>query len=432
MTLAGSTVQGFNVTFSPTQAYQTFESTMLIKVPMTVAPGVYSLVVGASCAGLNRAATFTITVSAALVQYDILLSASPVGGGTTYPSPGTYEQTPGTSVTVAALPSPDWVFDHWDLNGTPIESSQFLTTTVSQNNTVLTAFFIYQPKTSQPTATVDFFAQGYSGAKIEVDGSNYSLPASFSWPLGSSHNISASSFQASGSRVDFLGWATSLGGTQSSNATDLRLITSQSQYIVANYQEQVLARLSFVDATGRQLNPQDATMLGPSGGFSIQSNQSVWLVSGAHYSLLSARIMGVEVAPIGASADIFVGGSSRMVTFPLLVYGAQVKVVDIFGMPLEGALVSLTTINGQSMSMSTNTTGEASFKGIPYGVYTADVSYMGVSYRVNQNAMGDNPVTMTLTLSYPLAATVLVVAGVSFYTVIRRMRRVTHPDYLIR
>jgi hypothetical protein len=390
--------------------------------------GVYSFEVMASSGTLTRAISFGLAIAAKPSQYVLQLSASPTEGGTTGPSPGRYEYAPGTSITVAALAAPDWVFDHWNLNGTFVGNSKLLTTTVNQNNTVLTAVFSYQPTSSNATASVVFLAQGYSGAPIEVDGSNYSLPAYFNWDLGSSHNITAFSLSRSVTRVDFLGW----GNVQSSNTTTLHLVTNQSAYVLVNYREQVLTQLIFVDSAGRQLNPQNAILLGPSGGISVQSNQSVWLLPGAHYSLLSAEVMGVEVAPSGASADVIVAGPSQIFTLPLLVYDAQVKVVDIFGMPLKNVLVSLTTIDGQSMNATTDSSGEARFSDVPYGIYSAHVSYVGISYAIAQNSVGDIPVTLTLTFSYPLAVAVLVVANTSSFMVLRRIRRRRREDYLFR
>jgi hypothetical protein len=384
--------------------------------------GVYSFEIRVDSGTFARAVSFGLAIVTKPSQYVLRMSASPTEGGTTGPSPGKYEYAPGTSITVAALAVPGWVFDCWDLNGTFVGDSELLTTTVDQNNTVLTAVFSYQPSSSDATASVVFLAQGYSGAQIEVDGSNYSLPAHFKWDLGSSHNITAFSLPGSATRADFLSW----GNVQSSNITTLHLITNHSTYVLVNYQEQVLTQLIFVDSAGKQLNLRNAILLGPSGGSSVQSNQSVWLSSGAHYSLLSAEVMGVEVAPTGASAEFIAGGPTRMVTFSLLVYDAQIKVVDIFGMPLEGAAVSLTTISGQNMSASTDSAGDARFNGIPLGIYSADVSYMGISYRISQNSMGDNPVTVTLTLSYPLAAIVLVVAGLSLATLVHGRRKKTY------
>jgi hypothetical protein len=401
---------------------------MSIRVSPTLGTGVYSFEVVASCGSLTKAASFGLAIAAKPAQYVLQLSASPIGGGTTGPSPGKYEYAPGTSITVAALAAPDWVFDHWNLNGTFVGSSELLTMTVDQDNTVLTAVFSHQSMSSNATALVAFLAQGYSEAPIEVDGSNYSLPAAFTWALGSSHNITAFSLTRSATRVDFLGW----GNIQSSNTTTLHLVTNQTAYVLVNYQEQVLTQLIFVDSAGKQLNPQNAILLGPSGGISVQSNQSVWLSWGAHYSLLSAEFMGAEVAPSGASADVIVAGPSQTYTLSLLVYDAQVKVVDIFGTPLKNALVSLTTIDGQTTNATTDSSGEARFSDVPYGIYSAHVNYMGVSYTIAQDSIGDTPVTLTLTLSYPLFASVLVVANTSSFMVLRRMKRKRHEDSTFR
>ena len=145
-------------------------------------------------------------------------------------------------------------------------------------------------------------------------------------------------------------------------------------------------------------------------------------MSGARYILVSATFMDTEVVPVGSSPEVFVGGSSGTVSLPLDVYGAQVKVVDLFGMPLGGVHVTLVTQGGYSGTVVTNSSGVARFNQIPFGTYTGEVSYIGASYSISQSSVGDNPLTVTVVLSYPLAGAALVVAAVSFYVVLRRVR----------
>ncbi len=61
-------------------------------------------------------------------------------GGTTDPSPGTYVYETPTNVVVEAIPSADYLFDHWELDDVDIGSDNPITVYVGSNHT-LKAFF---------------------------------------------------------------------------------------------------------------------------------------------------------------------------------------------------------------------------------------------------------------------------------------------------
>jgi hypothetical protein len=74
------------------------------------------------------------------------LSITTTAGGTTNPTPRTYayiyEQ--GTVVSVSALPSTGYYFDHWQLDGAPAGTTNPMSVTMNTNH-ALKAFFVYSP-----------------------------------------------------------------------------------------------------------------------------------------------------------------------------------------------------------------------------------------------------------------------------------------------
>jgi len=64
-------------------------------------------------------------------------------GGTTSPAPGTYEYDKGSTVSIVAVPSTGYVFDHWVIDG-EINHSNPITLTLDTNKRV-EAYFASAP-----------------------------------------------------------------------------------------------------------------------------------------------------------------------------------------------------------------------------------------------------------------------------------------------
>ena len=84
-----------------------------------------------------------------VVTYKLKIEATT--GGTTNPAPGTYTYAAGTQVQVTANPSPGYVFDRWELNGTNVGATPTYTVTMNANY-VLKAFFKTAP--TPPTVSI--------------------------------------------------------------------------------------------------------------------------------------------------------------------------------------------------------------------------------------------------------------------------------------
>ncbi|MDA4127888.1 MAG: carboxypeptidase-like regulatory domain-containing protein [Thaumarchaeota archaeon] len=416
---------GISVSFSPPQGGSSFTSIMQVQVSPSVSSGTYYITIRASSGGLTSTASYALSLSASHSHETLLVTALPPDGGTTSPSPNSYEFAPNATLLAIAYPATGFAFDHWALDGNSLGNSPLIIVNVGRNNSVLAAIFSPQNVSTQPAADVTFQARGVSAPAILVDGKSYSLPAAFSWPTGSRHNISASSISNSEVRGQFQGWT---GSVQSSSET-LSLAASPGMYIVANYQALLLTKLLFVDSRGNQLYPQNVTLLGPSGTLTVLGTSQLWLVSWGHYLIQSVSLSGITVAPSVAAGNIIVTASPGTYTVPLPVHGVQVRITDIFGEPLMGAAVSITTGDGRSITSHSDGDGVAHFPQFPQGPFTAHVDYLGLSYDVVQNSGGDT-LNVTVALSFPLAALLVLMASGGAFALFRKLRnRMKEQDF---
>lgn len=94
--------------------------------------------------GITMNTNHTLTAyfsSIPLPQYT--LSVTAISGGTTNPPPGIYQYIEGTAISVQALPSSGYAFDHWVLDGYSVVDNPVLVT--MDKNHSLTAYFAELP-----------------------------------------------------------------------------------------------------------------------------------------------------------------------------------------------------------------------------------------------------------------------------------------------
>jgi hypothetical protein len=283
-------------------------------------------------------------------------------------------------------------------------------------------------KTPQPppppplVVSVSFLSNGGGSTQIAIDGTEHSLPMSFSWPVGSNHTVSAQMVTSLGNATEFLfvGWQ---GGLSSTSST-LNFMVKNDMTVVAAYQARYLVSLAFVDSVGGTVSPQGVTVSGPEGSQTVPSaNSSIWLDSGSKYALVGATSDGVLVTPLVPADGAFTATKPETVTIPLSIYPVSVKIVDAFGQPISGAIVTLTNAGGQQHTQATSKNGSATFAQVPTGQFHATYSYLGVSGSLSNAAPGAHINTVTVALSYPILSVVLVFAAALAFAGIRMWRR---------
>ncbi len=241
-----------------------------------------------------------------------------------------------------------------------------------------------------------------AGVQIEVDGIRYPAQVSFAWPLDSYHLVSAPSEIRTGSmRSAFAGWY----GSINSSSSSLNFPAAGLVRLFADYGTQYLTQFSFADANGSMIVPQSVEFVGPAGSFVLPGNLSSWLESGKEYRIASSYWEGVDVVESGSQALIS-ASSPGVFVIHLAVYPQTISVTDLYGLPVGGATVELTTLGGVKVSVVTEGNGRAEFDA-PLGLYALTVSWMGFSNGVSLGTIGSHNVSVSSVLSYPVVASLV-------------------------
>lgn len=428
---------GFKINFSPSSAYTNFTSLMSVNVSPSVPAGTYSIQVQASSSTLLATFTFTLYVlssnmtigggsgdssgsgreagnsgnstsgSENLKYYTLVVNSGPSGLGYTIPKAGTYTIQAGTQVTVKAEPAPGWGISSWYVNGQYAGNGTSITFVMDADITVLALFSMAQ--SASPTSTISFTSNGINGSYIAIDGTKYLLPISFSWVNGSTHNISVPESIVIGreERYSFVHWS---AGVVSDQAT-LNITVAGSTILEAYYRTEYLVNLTFTDSSGNPILPESVQLSEGEQTLILQGNYSFWSPVGESYTLLAAVWKNTGVGVTERNNRTFTVDAPLNITISLQIYPVVFRVTDIFGQPLQGAIVNITLPGGTTATEVTNTTGFAVFPQVPLGWYEARVSYLGQSLFVSNDKIGADAKSITLALSYPLVDLLGVFAG---------------------
>jgi hypothetical protein len=101
----------------------------------------------------------------------------------------------------------------------------------------------------------------------------------------------------------------------------------------------------------------------------------------------------------------------------------QLRLVDIFGMPISGAQVALTAKGGKVLNGVTDSNGTVTYDNVPQGMVNATYSYLGVSGHVQNVTQGQHPETVTVALSYPIISVGAVGGGTAAISGVVAWRR---------
>ncbi|TLX98591.1 MAG: hypothetical protein E6K89_00925 [Thaumarchaeota archaeon] len=164
-----------------------------------------------------------------------------------------------------------------------------------------------------------------------VDGTTYTLPATFNWVAGSQHIVSVlnATAPATDTRYMFFGWT---GYTVSASAQLSFVVTGDGE-ITANYRKQLFDTFEFESADGVSVIPSSVTLLGPSGQVSVPVTGRVWLDANSNYSLVGVIWSNITVGPAVQSYTTLVTKDlTTTYKIPLTIYRETIKVTDIFGL----------------------------------------------------------------------------------------------------
>lgn len=253
---------------------------------------------------------------------------------------------------------------------------------------------------------------------IYVDGTAYTTPSVFAWPVGSNHTLILGelSVNTPTGKSEFVGWT----GGASSTSPSLTIKVGGDLSLLASYKNQYLVNVAFADAEGRSVSPQNVSIRGPAGAFNL-TDSSLWLYSGT-YRVTQAEWMGTNVGSNQDAPVTFAVADSNTVVVPLPIYDETIIVNDVYGLPISGANVTM-TVGNQIQELLTNRTGLAVFRQVPLGYLNGTVKYLGFSGDVLVSAPGEHTEYVTVTLSYPVLITIFSILVVGTYFTVRRVRR---------
>jgi hypothetical protein len=140
---------------------------------------------------------------------------------------------------------------------------------------------------------------------------------------------------------------------------------------------------------------------------------------------------GTGVGPI-PPPSFAVTAAPLNVTLDTRVYAASLRVLDLLGLPVSGAQVSMTLVNGTTLTGTTGGDGSFAVSMVPLGAFTAKVTNMGVSTQVVGDASSSLPVAQGRILlslvSLSVIISVVAGAGVTGVFLLRRKRRLKKAE----
>ncbi len=143
---------------------------------------------------------------------------------------------------------------------------------------------------------------------------------------------------------------------------------------------QYLVAFQFVSGPGTPITPSEVE-LGVGNATVVLQGTSEWLPNGTAFRVLGVVWEGANVGPTPAPAYT-VGAAPRNLTIATMVYDASLRAVDLFGLPVSGAQVSMTLANGTVVNGTTDSMGAFDAGLVPLGTYTATVSSLGLGAHV--------------------------------------------------
>ena len=180
----------------------------------------------------------------------------------------------------------------------------------------------------------------------------------------------------------------------------------------------------FLDHSGgQQITPSAIGLTEGNSTVQVQGD-TAWLVNGTSFAVSSVIWEGASVGP-APPPSFTMKGAPQNITLETYSYPASIRVVDLLGLPVSGAHVSMTLANGTTVSGTTKSNGVYSAGIIPLGTYTAKVSDLGATTHLTGTP--DHEVTQGRVALSVISLFVIVAvaagAGVGGFLGLRRLRK---------
>jgi hypothetical protein len=180
-------------------------------------------------------ASYTLKAYFAQITYTLTITAT--AGGTTDPEPGTYTYPSGSYADVMALPSANYMFSHWILDGSPAGSANPISVLMNRNRTLQAVFYLIN-YTLTITATAGGTTTPAPGTYIHASGSQVSVTA------------------IPNTNYKFVRWL--LDGNDVGSANPYTVLMNANHTLHAVF-EQLTYRLTILSSPGGSTNPAAGT-----------------------------------------------------------------------------------------------------------------------------------------------------------------------------
>lgn len=187
-------------------------------------------------------------------------------------------------------------------------------------------------------------------------------------------------------------------------------------FINAIFLNQSLANFIGTDAYGLPVSAE----LFDIGG--MITGNSLFLFDNYSYVLSTVSYKG---ATLEINRTERISGPSN-ITVSLPIYSAQIKTTDIFGIPVN-VLVSARFLNGTTYSGYSGPHGSISFSDVPYGQVHATAKYGGEVVSATSSMGSVARMVVISTVDIAVFATILVLAGIGYVLISRRLRNHNVP-----
>ncbi len=202
------------------------------------------------------------------------------------------------------------------------------------------------------------------------------------------------------------------------------IVFTKPHTLALNAITQYLVDFKFFDNLGSTPIVPSNVQLGIGNATLDVQGQSIWLANGTSFRVLSVIWEGAPVGPTSLPS-FQVQAAPLNVTMNARVYPASLKVVDLLGLPVSGAQVTMTLANGTILTGTTKGDGTYAVGMVPLGTFTATVSNLGSTVKVVGDSASSQPVAQgKVALSLiSVIAIVAIVVGVAVAAVVLLRKR---------
>jgi len=201
------------------------------------------------------------------------------------------------------------------------------------------------------------------------------------------------------------------------------LTITRSEKMTLTYYEQILTSYIFEDLHGRTIVPTSISTEDPyleDDTFTTYSN--LWLNFGV-WTIKEILWEGADVKPeTGLSFNV---NSSKVWAIKCAIYDFEIKVTDLFSLPISEANVSVILPNGTIVETQTNTYGQAVISQVTKGQYTAVITYMKQTIKVSGDItqVAGIPAQAKIYFSIPVIISLFIIIPISVISIILVRRR---------